>query len=157
MGRMYSVVFQNVAVTAAQDFFSLKPADDKPIKIHAIFINQQSDVGDSAEEMLVVHIIRDWTTIGSGGSNPTPRPLDSNDGASGITTNCRTNDTTEASGGSPLILHAEHFNIRTGWAYVPTPECRVRQDEGDGFLAIALIVAPNDSLTMCGTLYYEEL
>lgn len=157
MGRMYAVTFSNVAVTAAQDFFSLKAADDIPVLLHAVYLGQQSDVGDASEEMLVVHITRGAATIGSGGSNPARTPLDSNDAASSITTNCRANDTTEVSGGTALILHAEHFNIRTGFMYVPTPECRIRSDEGDGFLAVALIVAPDDSLTMCGTLIFEEI
>ena len=31
MGRVYSVNFENVAVAAAQDFFEVSPADDKPV------------------------------------------------------------------------------------------------------------------------------
>lgn len=157
MGRMYSVEFENVAVTAAQDFFALLPADDKPIDIHAIFLSQCTEVGDAAEEMLRVKIIRGADTIGSGGSNPTPIRLNSGDATSGISTNCRVNDTTETSGGTPLDLHSESFNIRTGWAYVPTPECRIRCRESDGFTAVALIGAPADSITMSGTLIFEEL
>ena len=157
MGRMYSIEFENVSVTAAQDFFALKPADDKPILIHGIYLSQFSDVGDSAEEILRVKIIRGAATIGSGGSNPTPRPMDSNDAASGITTNSRVNDTTETSGGSPVDLHSDAFNIRVGWVYIPTPEMRIRCDEGDGFIAVALMAAPADAVSMSGTLYFEEI
>ena len=84
-------------------------------------------------------------------------PLDSTDAAFGPTTNVRVNDTTETSSGTPLDMHSEAFNIRTGWAYIPTPEMRIRTDEGDGFLAVALIDVPSDSLTMSGTMYVEEL
>lgn len=157
MGRVYSVEFEAVAVTAAQDLFALKPADDKPITIHAIFLSQSSDVGDAAEEMLRIKIIRGAATIGSGGSNPTPRPLNSGDSASGITTNCRVNDTTETSGGTPLDMHSEAFNIRTGWAYMPIPEDRIRCAESDGFISVALMNAPGDELTVSGTLYFEEV
>jgi len=157
MGRMYSIEFADVAVTAAQDLFSFKPLDDRPVILHAVFITQNSDVADAAEEMLTVKIIRGAATVGSGGSNPTARPLDSTDAAFGPTTNVRANDTTETSGGTPLDMHSEAFNIRTGWAYIPTPEMRIRTDEGDGFLAVALITVPADSLTMSGTMYVEEL
>ena len=157
MSRMYSIEFADVAVTLAQDLFAFKPLDDRPVILHAIFLSQTDDVGDSAEEMLLVKIIRGAATIGSGGSNPTARPLDSTDAAFGPTTNVRVNDTTETSAGSPLDMHSEAFNIRTGWAYIPTPEMRIRTDEGDGFLAVALIDVPSDSLTMSGTMYVEEL
>ncbi len=157
MGRIYSVEFEGVAVTAVQDFFALKPATDKPIKIHAIHLSQSSDVGDAAEEMLRVKIIRGASTIGSGGTNPTPRPLDSGDAACGITTNCRVNDTTKASGGTQLDMHSEAFNIRTGWVYLPTPEDRIRCSASDGFIVLSLMNAPNDELTMSGTLIFEEV
>ena len=157
MSRMYSIEFADVAVTAAQDLFSFKPLDDRPVIIHAIFFSQTDDVGDAAEEMLLIKIVRGNTTIGSGGSNPTARPLDTTDAAFGPTTNVRANDTTEVSGGTGLDIHSEAFNIRTGWAYIPTPEMRIRVDEGDGFCAIQLIDVPTDSLTMSGTMYVEEL
>ena len=157
MSRMYSIEFADVAVTAAQDFFAIRPVADKPILIHAVFLSQTDDVGDSAEEMLLVQFIRGATTIGSGGTNPTARPLDSNDTAFGPTTNVRVNDTTEASSGTRVDIHSEAFNIRTGMAYIPTPECRIRCDNADGFIEVALIDVPSDSLTMSGTMYVEEL
>jgi len=53
MGRMYAVTFEAVAVTAAQDFFELTPADDKPLLIHGIYLAQSSDVGDANDELLL--------------------------------------------------------------------------------------------------------
>ena len=157
MGRVYTISFAGVSVAAQQDLFSLKPATDKPIKIHGIYLAQSTEVGDAAEEMLLVRIIRGHATIGSGGSNPTPRPQDAGDNASGITTNSRVNDTTIASAGSPVNLHSDAFNVRTGWLYLPTPEMRPRCSETDGFIVVRLLTTPADSITMTGTLYFEEL
>lgn len=155
MGRMYTVEFENVAVTAAQDFFAIEPADDNPVAIHAVYLSQSTDAGDSEEEFLRFKIIRGNTTSGSGGTAPTPRPLNPNDGAAGFT--AEVNNTTEASAGTEHDLHSGHFNIRVGLELIFTPEMRPRTSEADGFLVVRLMAAPTDSLTMSGTLYVEEL
>ncbi|GAF88967.1 unnamed protein product, partial [marine sediment metagenome] len=134
MGRMYSAEFENVAVTAAQDFFELLAADDKPIAIHAVYLSQSSDVGDSEEEMLRVKIIRGNATSGSGGSSSTPAPLNPADTAAGTTV--EVNNTTEASTGTEVDIHCEAFNVRTGFAFIPTPEMRPIVSEGAGTMIV---------------------
>lgn len=156
MGRMYAVTFENVAVTAAQDFFEISPADDRPVLIHAIYLSQSTDVGDAAEEMLRVKIIRGHTTGGSGGSAPTPAPLGSSaDAAAGFT--AEVNNTTIASAGTAVDLHAETFNIRAGLVYIPTPEARPGASQANTTLVVRLMAAPADALSMSGTLIVEEL
>lgn len=155
MGRMYSVEFENVAVSVAQDLFEITPADDKPCIVHGIYISQSSDVGDAEEEMLRVRIIRGHATSGSGGSAPTPRPLNPTDPAAGFT--AEANNTTIASAGTAVNLHSEAFNIRTGWQYIPTPEMRPEVTQGQTTLVVRLLAAPTDALSMSGTLYIEEL
>lgn len=155
MGRMYAVTFENVAVTAAQDFFEISPADDKPVLIHAIYLSQSTDVGDAAEEMLRVTIKRGHTTSGSGGSAPTPAPLGSSAGAAAGFT-AEVNNTTIASAGTAVDLHAEAFNIRAGLAYIPTPEARPGASQANTTLVVRLMAAPADSLSMSGTMIVEE-
>ena len=72
MARIYTVQFDNVSVSAAQDLFEITPADDKPVDIVGLFLSQTgvADVGDAAEELLPVQIIRGFTTSGSAGSAP---------------------------------------------------------------------------------------
>lgn len=154
MGRLYAVTFENVAVTASQDFFELAPAANKPIYIHYISLTQNTEMGDAAEEYLRVKIIRGHTTGGSGGSTPTARPLDGNDAAAGCT--AEANNTTIASAGTAVDLHAENFNIRSGFLYVPTPECRPRC-QNTNLLVVRLMANPADSLNMSGTLIFEEV
>ena len=57
MGRMYTVIFSDVAVTAQQDLFQIE-ALVTPTIIHAVYISQTTDVGDSAAENLRINIHR---------------------------------------------------------------------------------------------------
>lgn len=152
---MYTAEFEAVAVTLAQDFFELQPADDVHVIIHAVYLSQSSDVGDAAEEILRVKIQRGATTVGSGGSDPTAQPMEA--GMPSADTTVQANNTTEASSGTVVDLHSDAFNIRTGWQYIPTPEMRPMSTQAQGFLTITLMAAPADSLTMSGTVYFEEI
>lgn len=156
MGRMYSANFTAVAVTAAQDLFELSPADDKPICIHAVYLGQTTELGDSAEEQLRIHIIRGYTASGSGGSTFAPVKLNPNDASSGIT-NVEINNTTVANTGTAVILHADTYNIRSGWQYLPTPETRPYCSQAETTIVVRLVDAPADSITMTGTILFEEL
>ena len=155
MGRMYVGEFADVAVVAAQDLFSLLPAVDKPVKLHAVFLSQSTEVGDAAEESLTLKLQRGATTTGSGGSAVTAVPLISvNDAADAATV--RANDTTEASSGTIVDLHSESWNIRTPFIWLPPPEHRPMVENAE-FFAVVLITVPVDSITMSGTLIYEEV
>lgn len=154
MGRVYSASFENVTVSASQDFFEILPATQKPVILHACYLSQSSDVGDAAEEMLRVKIIRGHTTSGSGGSAINGVPLDP-DGAADAAT-VEANNTTIASLGTAVDLHADAFNIRTGWVYLPAPEDRPVVKNAET-LVVRLMAAPADALSMSGTIIYEEI
>lgn len=153
-GRMYAVEFEAVAVTVAQDFFELSPADDEPVHIHALYLSQSTDFADAEEELLRVKIIRGHATSGSGGTAPTPAALDPKVGAAAAA--AEVNNTTIASAGTPVDLHSECFNVRVGMAYIPTPEARPKADQAGTTIVVRLMAAPADSLTMSGTLIFEE-
>jgi hypothetical protein len=155
MGRVYSVNFENVAVTAAQDFFEISPADDHPVKLLGLFLSQSTEVGDAAEEMMRVQVIRGHTSSGSGGSAQTPVPVDPGSPAAGFA--AEVNNTTIAASGSTVILHSETFNERTGMAMWWTPETAPMAHQGNTTIVVRLLANPADSVTMGGTLYVEEL
>lgn len=155
MGRLYSASVAAVAVSAAQDFFELTPATDKPCLIHEVRLGQYTDFGDAQAELVSVQIIRGYTTSGSGGSTVTSRALDQVDSAAGATVEA--NNTTVASAGTAHILVADSFNVAAGWLFLPTPEMRPRASAATGGRIVVRITAPADSLTMNGTLVYEEL
>lgn len=152
-----SAVFEGVGVTAVQDLFSLASPTSGIGRLLSVFISQESDVGDAAEEILAVKIITGNTTVGSGGTAPTaiPRSLGNTP-----TATVRANDTTEVSVGTAVIKHSDTFNIRVGWQYIPTPEERIVWNEliagTTTFLAVQLITTPNDSITMTGTITWDE-
>jgi len=157
MGRFYSVPFSATAVSAAVDVFEVLAAAAKPIVLHEIVIAQSSDYGDAAAEGLSVLIKRATGayTSGSGGSTVTPVRHLTNDAAAGPT--AEINNTTQAVAGSGALttIRAEAFNVQAGWQYLPVPEHRYT------FLAaeacIVSITVPADSITVSGTLVFEEL
>lgn len=155
MSRVYAVTFENVTVSAAQDFFEISPADDKPVRLLGLLLSQSSDKGDTEEELLRVKVIRGHSTGGSGGTAPTPVPVSPNDAAAGFTS--EVNNTTIASVGTAVDLLAHQFNIRAGLEFYWTPETAPKANQGNTTIVVRLMAAPADALTMAGTLYVEEL
>jgi hypothetical protein len=155
--RTYSASFSNVTVSAAQDLFYIAPAANKPVQIIGWYLTQFSDVGDAAEEVLRVDLIRGHTTVGSGGTSvaaSSQPPVGRDDVASAATV--RTNDTTIASAGTAVTLHAGGFNIRAGEQIIFTPEIQWEVANGST-IVLRLMAAPADSVTLSGTIYFAEL
>lgn len=154
-GRIYTVEFENQSVSAQVDFFELAAADDKPIELVGLFLDQISDVGDAAEEMLRYRIIRGHTSGGSGGAAPTPQPLEPNDAAAGFA--AETCNTTIASAGTAVNLLSGAFNIRAGLPIWFPPRMRPKTNQAAGLLVVRLMAAPADALTLSGTAWVREL
>ena len=154
MSRVYSVQFDNVSVSASQDLFEIVPADDVPVKLLGLFLSQSSDVGDAAEEMARIRIVRGFTTSGSGGSAGSPTPMDSVNASAVFT--AEMNNTDGAISGASAVLHSEAFNIRSGYANWWTPETFIRVAQGDSRLVVRLAASPADALSMSGTIYIQE-
>lgn len=158
MGRMYFVPFENVSVSAAQDFWELQPADDKPVKIWGwtlANVGGTADAGDAQEETLRLSIVRGHTTSGSGGSSPTVSPCNRNDASAGFT--AEVNNTTIASTAGTTIHAGVPFNVRIGGDYWFTPEFAPTASQADTTIVVRLVAAPADAVSMSGTLYVEEL
>lgn len=154
MGRIYSVQFNNVAVSAAQDLFEIVAPADAAVVLHSLIVGQSSDAGDAEAELLRWLILRGHTTSGSGGSSVTPVPLAAGDAAFGGT--AEANNTTAATGGTPATVHADVFNVALGIQYRPTPEERIIISPSQR-LVVNLPGAPADALTMSGTAIIEEI
>lgn len=160
LGRLYTVSFVAVAVTAAQDLFYLKPAADKPIILEQFSIyaaGGTADAGDAQEELLRVEVIRlpATVTVGSGGTAPTPTPVNPNDTAAGFTS--RVNDTTVATtSGTALTHRARSMNNRVGFEWVAPPEHRQLVANAQA-IVVRLNTAPADSLLLSGDADVREL
>ncbi len=154
MGRLYTSVFQAVAVTAAQDLLSLLAPAATILKVHYFSCGQSTDAGDAQDEMLRIRIQRGMTTVGSGGSAPAMNPIDAQNTMAALAT-ARANDTTAASSGTITQIWEECFNVRSGYIFMPTPEMRPTVAISTR-LAFNLVAAPADSITMSGTIVWEE-
>ena len=151
MGRIYTATFEEVAVSAAQDLFEVIAPSNGVVVVHGLMLTQSSDAGDAQSEQLNILIHR-GTATGTGGTSVTPRTLDVGDSAFGGT--CEANNTTQSVEGA--FIHAENFNVMAGLAIWWTPETRPVLSPS-GLFIVELQTTPADSLTMSGTLYFEEI
>jgi len=157
MGQIYDAIFQNIAVTALQDFFEILAPTDATVIVHAWEIYQTSDVGDAEEEILRIETVRGLgSTTGSGGATITPEAKE--EGFVNPGSVVKRNNTTRmvAGGGSLEILETFGFNNRIPLEKIYTPELRPIVSGAD-FWTLSLPVGPSDSLTMSGKISFEEL
>lgn len=154
MSRIYTIPIAPAALTALQDLFAIVSGTNRSTRLVGCHLFQTSDLGDAAEEILRVRIRSGQTTVGSGGSAPTPIPVDTGDAAASFT--ARINDTTQASAGT-IVTHAElGWNIRMDKDWWLPPQYQFTF-LGARRWTVELPANPADSLTLGGTLWVEEL
>lgn len=156
-GRLYTISFGGVSVSAQQDLFSINPASNRPIELHEFGVyvgGVAADAGDAQEELLRISVIRGHTTTGSAGTSATPVARKTTQSAA--TATCRVNDTTIASAGTAVVLLAGAFNNRVGYEKIWTPETRPGTVNAN-FIVVRLLSTPTDALEMSGYLLFEEL
>lgn len=157
MGRVYTVSFENVAVSVAQDFLEVTPADDKPIALIGYEIDNvggTSDAGDGQEELLRCSWVTGHATSGSGGSSATPRPVDPNDAAAGFS--AEVNNTTIASAGTAVTRMPFGLNIRIpGPLWLPE-RAWLHASQADVIAVVRLLAAPADSISLSGAFWILE-
>lgn len=156
--RFYTVVFENVSVSASQDFFEISPADDKPVALLGLTLDNvggTADAGDAQEELVRLLVRRGHTSSGSGGSAPTPGALNPNDTAAGFAT--EVNNTVIASAGSTVDLWAGGWNIRVPLREFWPQELWPQAAQGNTTIVVRLLSTPADAISISGTLYVAEL
>ena len=136
-------------MTAQQDLFQLE-AITVPAVLLGCFLTQSTDVGDASAEHLSI-LIRRFTDAVT--NDVAEVQLDGGDAAANA--NLAVNETTELVTGVETI-HSEAWNIAMPWVYLPPPELRPVIQVSNG-VAVNLNTTPADSITMSGTLYFEEL
>jgi hypothetical protein len=153
MGMLYAVTFSSVAVTAQQDFFEYTAPADAVVIVHSVQLSQSSDQGDAAAEGLAILHKRGATVSGSGGSTPTPGPLEFGFAAAGGT--AETNNTTKANTGTIVTLESGNWVVQQTYLWLPTPELRHVLSPSQRY-TVELGTTPADSLTVSGTMIVEE-
>ena len=95
MGRRYTVSFSGVTISAAQDLVALKGSSGKVCKVRRVWLAMNDTTLQTAQGLkLNIKYGSATVTLGSGGTAPTPRPLDPGDAAASFT--AHVNDTTPA-------------------------------------------------------------
>jgi hypothetical protein len=142
-----------IAVTTATDLFHLTATADSAVLIHELDLCQTTDLGDAQEEVLRIGIYI-GVTGGSGGTALTEVKYATQDAAA-VTGVALAANSSISTGGT--LLGILGWNIRVPLEKVWTPETRIRCDSGEDPIAFRLMAAPADSITISGTLIWEEL
>lgn len=149
MGRVFSVSFTDVVVTAQQDLFQIQ-AVTVPAIIHSIHLSQNTDLGDAEMEALSILVRRVTDAVTNDLAEVKLDP-----GSAAANANLAINETTELVTGVEVI-HSENWNILQPFIYIPPPELRPVVKVGNT-IVVNLNKTPADAITMSGTLYFEEI
>lgn len=115
MGRFYTVTFEQVSVTAAQDLFQIIGASNKVLRIHSVSVADTDTTLDTNQQLaLRCRLLPATVTNGSGGSAPTPQPFEPGDAAASFT--AKANSTTKATtGGTASVIWEDGCNVYGGY------------------------------------------
>lgn len=160
LGRLYTVAFAAVSVSAQQTLFYIKPAADKICSIEEFRLGVAgvaADAGDAQEELYDIELLYlpATVTVGSGGSAPTPAPKQVNDTAASFT--ARVNDTVKATtSGTAALRMIDAMNSRIPYIHLPAPEHRDLVANAAAII-VNLNSTPGDAVLMNGTMLVREL
>ncbi len=122
MGAMYRIPITGVVYSAANapmDLLEIVPAANQLVIVHELKWGNRASELSEALRLVIFH---GYTTAGSGGATPTPRPLSQQYAAAGLTT-VRSGATTPASTAG-VDTGTEPWNALSGGHILPTPEAR---------------------------------
>lgn len=157
MSRVYATYFENVSVSAVQDFFSLKAGAANGIELHSCELSA-GGVGAAAEIRVRLKRLPATVTQGSGGTTPTVSPVDSGD-TKASTATVHANDTSQATtGGTAIILYAWQWQVLNPFVYYPDKN----QGDADTCQAAEAIVldcaaAPGTTTALSGWIKWREI
>lgn len=121
MPRRYRISTEGVSVSAAQDLIQVNGASGKMVKVLGVGVGASNQSPTNQQIALRCRYLPATVTNGSGGSTPTPRPIDPGDAAATLT--ARANSTTQATtSGTAILLHAAGANLLGGYDFMfPSP------------------------------------
>lgn len=154
MSGVFTVQFNGVAATVQQDLFEIVGHASRPYVILGYSLSQTTELGDAAEEQLLILLKSGQSTSGSGGSAPTPVATDSSGGSAGFT--AEANNTTKASTGTIVTHEARSWNVRGPFDVLYTQEQQLIMPAGRR-ATLELASTPADSITINGTIWVQEI
>ncbi len=151
---VFTTIINAVAVSAAQDLFSLKAGTTYPFILHSINLSQKTLTAVEGKQLLINRLTATFTQ-GSGGTAPTPVLL--SPGGSASTVTAHINDTTPGTtNGTTTNIYSDVWQFLNGWLWQPYPEDRPIFNISTGCV-VSMITAPSASMTVSGTIVWEEL
>lgn len=161
---IYTAVFAAVSMSAAQDVFEITAGATTRVRIRECRIQQYSEPLVTEPEIIPVTIIRGYTVAGTPVGSPTPRNVAGHTGAPVAQSVVTCNNTVLASGGTPLTMVSDAWNISAGFSLRDILRPAIHRDDVSeelilehGQRLVFRIAAPTDALTGNGTLIFEEV
>ncbi len=155
MPRSYTVVFDNVTVTAAQDLFQIKGAAGKILKIKRCWVGPTNTTLVTAQSLRTrCRFLPATVTDGSGGSTPTPQKVDPGDAAASFT--ALANNTTQASSSGTAVVIAtsgDHIYAGNRYDFRQGAEPTVGPSESFTFELLSTV---SGTVALSGTIEVEE-
>lgn len=153
-GRIYTMSFQGVTLSAVQDMLAVYAGSTKIFAVLSVNIGQVTGTS-VANQRVRLRYLPATVTSGSGGSAGTLKPFVAGDAAATITG--RINDTTQATtGGTAVDLWDDQWNIINGFIWVPPIPSRPPIIGLSGAFIVSLDTAPS-SIVASGSVVVEEL
>lgn len=153
-GPVYKASFSATAVSAASDLFHITAPSNSRVRIKEIVFGQYSDAGDAEAEILSVLVMAGTTSTGAG-SAITAQNVERHSGAPTASSSALGPTATLASTTSADVLIADVANVAAGWVHRPdVDECIIIEPSER---LVVQVSAPADSITMNGTLTFQEI
>jgi hypothetical protein len=115
MPRVYKIMFEDVAVSAAQDLVQVKGAAGKIARVVRAWVGATDTTAPTAQQLKIrCRFLPATVTDGSGGTTPTVSKVDPGDAAASIT--ALANNTTKATtSGTAIVLDQAGVHIFSGY------------------------------------------
>jgi len=154
MGMHYAPITA-AGVTTSINLWSIQPAAEDPILLHAFEISQSTEFGDAQAEALELNLTRriGAPTTGAGAA-VTEVPVKHDQTTS--TATVLTELTADWTAGTEQILAKMGWNVQGPYLWMPPPEGRIQVKDND-VLLLDLVGVPADTIDILGWILYEEV
>lgn len=150
MGRMYSIIHDNIAVSSAITIMQLKVGANSVAKIHRVWANQSGSTTSAQQRIQLLRKSAAATV-----TSYTPLLLDPGDGAAkSVGGTSATGITATAEGTDGNIHITESFNVLSGYLYLPTPDERIIVPAA-GIFAVKFPTSPGGLVFTAGLIFEE--
>ena len=159
MPRRYTVTFENVLIAGPQDLVTIFSPPDQGVRIFRAWLSN-TDTTLASSQMFQVRsrFLRGILTAGSGGTVPTPRPVDPGDNPAFFT--AHVNDTSKTTtNGQFYTIDANGFHVYAGydWEYNSPPILYAGTGSSVAAFVFELLSTPSGTCHFSGGLEVEEL